>query len=64
MFDTEVAFIHEVFKGILANKEFINLFITSFFNRTHASRTDNLLYQILTYITIFRIKEIPIHEFT
>ena len=59
MFDTEVAFIHEVFKGILANKEFINLFITSFFNRTHASRTDNLLYQILTYITNLHKLSIP-----
>ena len=55
MFDTEVAFIHEVFKGILANKEFINLFITSFFNRTHASRTDNLFLRHIKHEYIFQL---------
>lgn len=54
-------FISQVYFGVLRYKDFLKEFTEFLFTSKPASteRKDDLLFQIILYLTIFRIKELP-----
>ena len=54
-------FISQVYFGVLRYKDFLKEFTELLFTSKPASteRKDDLLFQIILYLTIFRIKELP-----
>lgn len=58
-------FIKQVYFGVLRYSDFLKEFTEFLFISKPASteRKDNLLFQIIVYLTIFRINELPIDEY-
>ena len=58
-------FIKQVYFGVLRYSDFLKEFTEFLFISKPASteRKDNLLFQVIAYLTIFRINELPIDEY-
>jgi hypothetical protein len=58
-------FIKQILYGILRYSEFLKIFTESLFNHNKSSteRKDEVLFQILAYITIFRLNELPLDDY-
>ena len=58
-------FIKQVYFGVLRYGDFLKEFNEILFTSKPASteRKDNILFQIIVYLTIFRINELPIDEY-
>lgn len=58
-------FIKQVFYGIMRYSDFLKIFTDKLFalNRSSTERKDEYLYQILAYLIIFRLDELPIEDF-
>lgn len=58
-------FIKQVFYGTLRYSEFLKLFTEKLFSMNKASteRKDEVLYSIFSYITVFRLSEIPLEDY-
>jgi len=58
-------FIKQVFYGNMRYSEFLKIFTENLFqfNRSTTERKDEFLYQILAYLLIFRLDELPIEDF-
>ena len=58
-------FIRQVFYGYLRYKDFLNIFTEALFNSKPSSteRKDEILFGIFTYLTIFRLDELPLDDF-
>jgi hypothetical protein len=58
-------FIKQILFGVLRYSEFLKVFTENFFNMNKASteRKDEILFQIFSYITIFRLEELPADDY-
>jgi hypothetical protein len=58
-------FIKQVFYGLLRYNDFLKVFTTNLFNlnKSCTDRKDEILYNIFTYITIFRLDELPFDDY-
>ena len=58
-------FIKQVYFGVLRYSDFLKEFTEFLFISKPASteRKDNILFQVILYLTIFRINELPIDEY-
>ena len=58
-------FIKQVFYGILRYRDFLKEFTEFLFNSKPSSteRKDDNLFQIILYLTIFRINELPMDDY-
>ena len=58
-------FIKQVYFGVLRYREFLKEFTEYLFISKPSSteRKDDILYQIILYLTIFRINELPIDDY-
>jgi hypothetical protein len=61
----ERMFIKQVFYGLLRYNEFLKVFTNNLFNmnRSSTERKDEVLYNIFTYITMFRLDELPFDDY-
>ena len=58
-------FIKQVYFGVLRYRDFLKEFTDYLFISKPSSteRKDDILYQIILYLTIFRINELPIDDY-
>jgi len=58
-------FIKQVFYGIMRYRDFLKIFTDQLFelNKSTTERKDEYLYQILAYLLIFRLEELPMEDF-
>jgi hypothetical protein len=58
-------FIKQVFYGIMRYKDFLKIFTDRLFelNVSTTERKDEYLFQILAYLLIFRLEELPTDDF-
>lgn len=58
-------FIRQVYFGILRYTDFLKAFTEFLFTSKPASteRKDDVLFQIILYLTIFRINELPMEDY-
>ncbi|KAL0207364.1 hypothetical protein P9112_011992 [Eukaryota sp. TZLM1-RC] len=62
--ESVVLFIYEVFSGIIRYKKVVEPIVSSFYSHTPtALRTDKSVYDILTYLSIFRYSEFDFDDF-
>jgi hypothetical protein len=61
----ERMFIKQIFYGLLRYTEFLKVFTDNLFNMNKHSteRKDEVLYHIFTYVTIFRLDELPLEDY-
>ncbi len=58
-------FIKQVLYGVLRYTDFLKVFTDNLFqmNKSSTERKDEVLYQIFTYITVFRLHELPLEDY-
>lgn len=58
-------FIEQVYFGVLRYKDFLKAFTEYLFTSKPASteRKDDVLFQIILYLTIFRLNELPMDDY-
>ena len=58
-------FIKQVFYGVLRYTKFLKIFTESLFTSKPSSteRKDETLFNILVYLTVFRLNELPLDDF-
>ena len=58
-------FIKQVFYGVLRYTDFLKIFTESLFVSKPSSteRKDETLFDIFTYLTVFRLNELPLDDF-
>jgi len=58
-------FIKQVFYGVMRYLDFLKVFTENLFafNKATTDRKDETLYQIFTYLTIFRLDELPMDDY-
>jgi hypothetical protein len=58
-------FIKQILFGVLRYSEFLKIFTENLFhiNKSSTERKDEVLFQIFTYITIFRLNELPLEDY-
>ena len=58
-------FIKQVYFGVLRYKDFLKEFTEFLFVSKHSSteRKDDTLFQIIIYLTIFRLDELPLDDY-
>jgi hypothetical protein len=58
-------FIKQILYGVLRYSEFLKVFTENLFqmNKASTERKDEVLYQIFTYVTVFRLNELPIDDY-
>ena len=58
-------FIKQVFYGVLRYNDFLKIFTDSLFlaKPTSVDRKDETLFLIFTYLTTFRLNELPLDDF-
>ena len=63
--DADSSFLREVFYGVMRCKPALTVFMACFFNDMSARvlRSDYTMYMILTYLSVFRLKELTLPGF-
>ena len=58
-------FIKQVYYGVLRYSDFLKVFTDVLFTSKPATteRKDTTLFQIITYLTIFRLSELPLSDY-
>ncbi|CAD8194680.1 unnamed protein product [Paramecium pentaurelia] len=65
LFDTEIMFLKQVFSGVQRYEEFLKILTKIMFTllSSTTNRNDATLYQIFSYLILFRLDELPYNEF-